>query len=379
MLQIFLTSDFFSEEAKDPWPGPFPLQSHARLGSSCPPGVLLSGDWVARSPLGGVYLLAPNESGLEIPSVVPGRDLNWSHMISEIRRYFLGSQFLEGRTPILVPSAGVDHFIDFMEVTGVASGRRWQLPTSPELHLKKLLCQGYERVFELSPSFRDDWLSSCHQPEFTMLEWYRAFSDLNDLLSDFEKLVVRLKEGADRGPVLEPERYSVRGLFKELFSFTLTPETSFRDLRELLQRQGVSFEDDDHWDDLFHRLFLEKIEPELQKKQWVYILDWPQSQASLSRVDKGWAQRVEIYYKGIELANGYLEENCPRRNEKVFNAQRELRKNDQRADPGHDPEFFNELQKGMPPAAGMALGLDRFFMVIQDLPSIDHTRPFPEK
>jgi len=359
------------------WKGPYSQESHTRLGPSIMPDCLQTGDWLARSPTGGLFLLSPNltNSPLAPKSPLPEQ---WAVLEQGIRDYFSKQDFTEARTPLLVPSPGVDHCTDFLKVQGVASKKKWFLPTSPEIHLKKMLCLGYTKVFEISRSFRDDFVSPYHQPEFSMLEWYRAFGDLNDLLDDFEKLVVRLKKGADVGPEMSPHRYTVRSLFKHLFSFQLSPETTMEEMRSLLTSQSVEYRDEEDWDDLFHRIFFEKIEPFLKTLDWVYILDWPKTQASLARVENGWAQRVEIYFEGLEIANGYLEENSPQKNREIFQMQKEKRASSGREPSGGDSRFFRFLEVGMPPAAGIAMGVDRFFMIISGEKKIQTTRFFPE-
>ena len=158
----------------------------------------------------------------------------------------------------------------------------------------------------------------------------------------------------------------------------LTPKTSQAELLQVASNHRINVAEDDSWNDLFFRIFMEKIEPQLGQSGPVVLKNWPASQASLARVQDGWAQRFEIYWQGKELANAYLEENNPEKNRKIFTEQNQLRAKQGKEVAPLDESFFSILQGGMPPAVGIALGLDRLFAIAMGQENLQQVRPFPE-
>ncbi len=345
-------------------------QVDPELGPSCPVDCLRPGDWVTWLPdKKGLYLLAPClVQGWQKSEPIAQR---WSEFLGRVEDWFLARGFLHLRTPYLVPSPGVDHHIGFLSVEASQTRRQWTLPTSPEIHLKKFLCQGYTQIFEIKNCFRDDLPGPQHRVEFTMLEWYRAFSGLNVIVDDLKGLLEAFT-GERR-----VEEKSMPQAFFEGTGFQLKPDTSRDELLAWAGALGIDAGADDDWNDLFFRIFLEKIEPALGLACPVIIKDFPAQQASLAQLNsKGWAQRFELYWKGVELANAYLEVNSPCEIRERFAQEAQLR-----VDSGHpvaplDSEFFDFLESGMPPASGIALGLDRLFALMngRDLSAINLMR-----
>lgn len=348
-----------------------PSQSHAFFGPSVPLPLLVEGDSVAyHSTTQSLYLLSPCTRGFV-------RDLSensWQVFLETVRQFFIENEFQHWTTPTLLTSSGIDAHIDFFTAQGVRTERHYALPTSPEFALKKALAQGESRVFEIRSCFRDDDRSSTHKPEFTMIEWYRAYADKWELLQDFLNLttyVIRKMKLPMEAPQ-QARRFTIAKLFQELFEYKLTPQTSVQELHVLLQQRGWNFSANDDWDDLFFRLYIEGIEPALKTDANPLVLaNFPLSQGSLSRATSdGWSDRFEIYWCGVELANAYQEENDPGKMRARYQGELQKRSSLQRIPHVLDEEFLQAMEKGFPPSAGIALGLDRLWMILSGKKSI---------
>jgi len=355
---------------------------HPSLGLSMPLSLLVLGDVVTVSPEGQIFLLSPNLEGTRSNKAFQTsleKNQKWFEFERCVEINFRELGYTQVRTPALVASPGVDHHIDFLEVKGTATQRAWTLPTSPEIHLKKLLCRGFDKIFEIKTSFRDDPSTPVHQVEFVMLEWYKALGTFEDLEADLKALLVTLEVEYPQLKDLPLQRVTVSELFQRILEKELTPDTSLTTLKHWAGELGLEAASDDSWNDVFFRIFLEKIEPQLGRDGFELVTDWPREQASLARVsDQGWALRMEVYWKGVELGNAYVEENAPEANAKVFEAEEALRRDAGKTLAPKDLEFFEALKLGMPPAVGMAFGLDRFFQALLQAPTLGETRFFPE-
>ncbi len=333
---------------------------HPHLGVSIPHTLLVSGDIVLFcSQRKALFLLSP--SGRLNEKLFDPEPEEWSGFLSQVESFFTCHHFLHLRTPFLVSSPGVDHHIDFMTVRATATGRQWCLPTSPEIHLKKYLCQGYDRIFEIKNCFRDDLPGPHHLPEFTMLEWYRGFEDLPKAVEDISELLKHLL----KKPV-PVDRVHLSQCFKAQTSFVLKADTSQEELLDWACQLNIKTHPGDQWNDIFFRIFMEKVEPHLGKENPMVIFDWPHQQASLAQINKeGWSQRFELYWRGVELANAYQEVNDPSENIRRFEMEQELRRKEGRPLCDFDENFFREMESAMPPSVGVALGLNRLFMLCQ--------------
>lgn len=339
--------------------------------------VLTSGDKVAVQEDGDrllIQLLAPRIDEMTRPRYQPSVAKAWGRFLQIVRDHWLNQGFIEVATPSLVVCPGFEPTLD-----PIAVGKRF-LPTSPEIHLKKILAAGWSEVFEIRSCFRDGEFSPHHQPEFTMLEWYRSYVGPEALTQDLRELLKSLREsGAIQGSIGECETYSVAELFRLATDFSLTPETSWGDLQSLCQALGIDHVPTDSWSDLFHRLWIERIDPWLAERAGpVFVTSFPSEQAALARIGPdGWAERVEMYWKGLEIANGFHELNDPE--EQRLRALQDLggRKAAGRAVVPMDDDFIRALRAGLAPAAGMALGLERLFMAAQGISDIRQLKAFP--
>lgn len=351
--------------------------------------VLISGDLVAveiarnnsnQFLIRRILLLAPAQLAYEKLSYSFEVSRLWAKYLGHIRQFFAEREFLELTTPTLVPSPGTEPFLDpfstFWEFG--SEKRRFYLPTSPEFHLKKYLANGWTKIFELKTCFRNGELSENHQPEFLMLEWYRAYRDLNTIADDVEELLRFLTKAFGLEPV-NLERKTVAGLFAETFSgFELKPTTSIGELHALAETIGVSYREDDQWDDVFFRIFIEKIESELGTRGPLLVQGYPPSQAALSRIgESGFAERFEVYWRGLELANAFHELNDPFENILRFEEDNKKKTAIGKQAVPIDEELVRYLMSGLPPTGGIALGVDRLFMALFGIASIAETRAFP--
>ena len=292
---------------------------------------------------------------------------NWQIFLRTVRRFFEEQGFLHWQTPTLLPSPGIDAHIDFFSAKGVRTDRSFYLPTSPEFSLKKAIADGETKIFEIKSCFRDDDESPTHLAEFTMIEWYRAHEDKWTLFEDFLQLVKYIQIEMKLGEELsfEPQKTSIAQLFFDHIDFSLTPQTTKMELQKVLEEKQLDSSETDDWDDLFFRLFIEKIEPHLGLNGPQAVEHFPASQGSLSQITSdGWADRFEIYWKGVELANAYQEQCDAKLIENRY--QKELAK---RVALGRSPypmdqEFLEKMCQGFPKCEGIALGLDRLWMVL---------------
>lgn len=344
--------------------------------------ILIPGDWIVADE-DRLQLLAPNlAQALETSTDLRTLQL-WTQFEAEVRNFFVDRGFLSVQTPNLVKNPGTEPSLDPIRVhikTRNGVEQRY-LPTSPEISLKKTLSMGFEKIFEIKSVYRDAELSEVHQIEFLMLEWYRSFEDLQSIKKDLQDLLNTLVKKFDLKQNLEIQSISMAQLWQKYLKFELHPETTFEQLLQLTQKLGISVSKEDSWDDLFHRLFIEKIEPQLKNESSVFFLEkYPPSQAALARLtEDGWGDRFELYIHGVEIANAFCELNDP-------SVQRQRSKQDQvekrrlgKEVQDLDEEFFQALDSGMPPAAGIALGLERLFMVLFGYQELKQIRVFTEK
>ena len=355
-------------------------------------------DWVSclteNQKVMELCLLSPNLRGPAVAKVsAESLQLTgeWTEFLTHVRSFFRERSFYEIQTPTLVPCPGTEPFLDVFstEFQMGQTRERLYLPTSPELHLKKALAMGVPKLFEVRPCFRNGEISATHQPEFWMLEWYQSFVNLGQIKQDLEELIRYLIEKMGLAiNFAQPRTRSLRDLFGEFCGFHLKPETEAHELAELAHRLGLQLgsggEQDLSFDDLFYFLFLEKIETKLEAWGPLYVEKYPPSQAALARLTTdGWGDRFEFYWQGFEIANAFHELNDPALQRQ--RAQEDLAKKVEvnKLAVSLDEEFFEALEGGMPPSAGIALGLERLFLAIKyfdrQKPDLGRLRLFPKK
>ncbi len=268
------------------------------------------------------------------------------------RRFFEARGFLEVQTPAVVPSPGLDVHLDAFEVAGGDRGAPRWLSTSPEYQMKRLLAEGYDRIYQIAPCFRRGELGARHNPEFTMLEWYRAGAGVDDVMRDTEQLVAAVTGGAvrvgDDAVDLAPpfDRVSVADAFARFAGWTA---------EAMLEAAATN-------EDAYFRALVDRVEPALAAwPRGVFLVDYPATQASLARRKPGdprFAERFELYVAGVELCNGFGELVDPVEQRARLVADQETRRT--RGLPVYPiDERLLEALSSVPPSGGNALGLDR--------------------
>ncbi|MFV8256307.1 EF-P lysine aminoacylase EpmA [Bdellovibrio bacteriovorus] len=343
---------------------------------------LIEGDIVAVVSAAEVVLLAPQRQSLPNRSYDKDLTQKWGTYLQALREFFVSQGFVELKTPSLVVCPGTEPSLDVFS-TNLKVGSRQQklfLPTSPELHLKKALALGAEKIFELAPCFRNGEVTERHQPEFLMLEWYRAYASLKLIKEDTIKLVNHLAQAMKVAGPAKVTSYSVAELFKIYCGFDLKPDTSKEELKTLAEKIGVDVRSAESIDDYFFLIFMDKIESQLPADELVFVEKYPPYQAALARLTSdGWGDRFEAYWKGMELCNAFHELNDP--TVQRLRSQEDLqKKSEMHKEPVTlDEEFFQCLEAGLPPSGGIALGVERLFMALTNIPKISDLRLFSQQ
>jgi lysyl-tRNA synthetase class 2 len=307
-------------------------------------------------------------------------------VLAALRAFFAGQGFVEVETPCLQLSPGMEpHLMALATELTEPSGRtqRLYLHTSPEFAMKKLLVAGAERIFQVARVWRDGERAPLHHPEFTLLEWYRAHASYETLMQDCEGLlratasaagIVELRHGPRRcNPKASAERLAVTEAFARYGGIDLlatAPDPRAPDasrLAEEARRAGLRVGERESWEDLFHRILLERIEPHLGEGAPTILYEYPLSQAALSRPsprDPRVAERFELYACGLELANAFGELTDAAEQRRRFEADQALKERLYGVRYPIDEDFLAALEAGMPESAGIALGLDRLVMLL---------------
>ncbi|HVT63229.1 MAG TPA: elongation factor P--(R)-beta-lysine ligase [Legionellaceae bacterium] len=277
-----------------------------------------------------------------------------SQCMAMIRSFFNERGYLEVETPIMARFGITDVYLSNIQAT--FRGREYALQTSPEYHMKRLLAAGSGPIFQLARVFRDDELGRWHNPEFTLLEWYQLNIDHHALLEEVDALLHTLM-------ACEPiQKCRYQELFQTICDID-PMHTTWQSLKSCVERYGLGSVLDPEEHDLDQYLFLlmtHVIEPALaQESSPIAILDFPASQASLARVENGYAARFEIYYKGVELANGFYELTDAALQAQRFKEDNQIRLAQGKKTVTVDGYLLSALTHGLPNCSGVALGVDR--------------------
>jgi elongation factor P--(R)-beta-lysine ligase len=306
-------------------------------------------------PVGGESAPGPDHA----PSAGPAALVRRHELMRALRGFFDTAGFTEVETPLVVRSPGLELHIEAFEVTGLL-GTRW-LQTSPEYHMKRLLAAGMRRIYQVCKTFRREEQGAFHQPEFTMLEWYRADAGMDEMMRDTEALVAHVAHavlGTTRIPgagghgseidVAPPwERLTVRAAFE----------------RHATRPYDALLADEES----FYRTLIDEVEPRLGAERPTLLTHYPASMAALARLcpdDPSVAERFETYVGGVELCNGFGELVDPGEQRARLRAEAARRASLGKPAYPIDERFLDALEHGVPPSGGNALGVDRLLMLL---------------
>ncbi len=343
-------------------------------------------------------------------------------IIRLIREFFWSIGFTETDTPLALRFPGQEPYLNPVPVTlhdPVGKAEQFYLHTSPEFALKKLLATGFGKIFSITKCFRDyeAFGDGTHNTEFTMIEWYRAPGTYFDFMDDTERLFKyigekmgiytlkynghevslschserseeslnvccqnkpkdikqTLRDSSARansvGMTAAGDRWdrkTMKQVWQEYVSVNLDERLSLASMRELAKDKRYEISDDDAYEDIFFKIFLNEIEPHLGLERPVFVSEYPQQLCSLSRAcptDPRYAERAELYIAGLEIANGFGELTDAREQASRLELDRELRGKLGRETWPVDPEFIAALRSGIPASAGIALGVDRMVLL----------------
>ncbi len=282
-----------------------------------------------------------------------------------IRRYFYQNGYLEVDTPVRIPAPAPEAHISIFETEG------WYLQSSPELCMKQLVAQGYDKIFQICKCFRKEETGDLHLTELTLLEWYtkgHTYLDLMDQCCDMIQFTAAasdlshcLEYGSHRVDLGSPwERISVKEAFNAYSSMSMD--------------QALKL-------DKFDEIMAFDIEPRLGTQKPCFLYDYPASRAALARLKKNrphLCERFELYIAGIELANGFSELTHAQEQRHRFEREMDIRKKAGKKNTPMPEKFLKSLEK-MPETAGIALGIDRLVMVFTNSLSIDRVTTFTHK
>ena len=296
-------------------------------------------------------------------------------IIHGIRKWFDQQNFIETETPLLVsaPSPEAQLF--------PVKTEKGYLITSPEYQMKRLLVGGFDKIFQITRCFRDAENSPQHNPEFTMLEWYRTYQPLERLMTDIEQFVLHFSDSVKSNllskkiPLPPWPRKSVSALFKKHIGIKLDGSETSYELRKKAELSGheklfhdlpdsSKLTDSLAYEQTFFRLW-NYIQNRFSQSTPVFVFDWPLPLASLARKNpmrKEFAERVELYVNCMELANGFAELTDPIEQRRRFEQDLKNRKSEERETVPLDKKLLKSLEQGLPECSGMALGIDRLIM-----------------
>lgn len=314
--------------------------------------------------------------------------LSWEHaklradIIAKIRSFFRDRAVIEVETPLLANATITDVHLDpfvtqfnYSTDSPLSQSKALYAQTSPEFAMKRLLASGYGCCYQLCKAFRHESHGRYHNPEFTMLEWYRVGVDHFQLMDEVSELLVSVLG------CTTVNKISYQQLF--LKQVEIDPlEATRNELLALIRHRGV-FSDwlaEENVDTLLQFIMSEIIEPNIGIDAPCFVYNFPASQASLARIckaDTRVAERFECYYRGIELANGFNELTNARQQLDRFMQDNEIRIAQGKVARMIDENFIAALNHGLPECAGVALGVDRLIMIALNADSIDKVISFP--
>lgn len=305
-----------------------------------------------------------------------------SYILNQIRQFFLTRNVVEVETPLLGQSTVTDVHLEafktdfnYLSSSSTDSSDVMYLQTSPEFCMKRLLATGYQSIFQISKAFRHECKGRFHNPEFTILEWYRLDFSQADLILEVSEL---LKEVLNCNP---PKTITYQNLFLEKLNIDPLEATNL-ELKQAITKANKMSDwliKENNTDTLLQFILSEIIEPAIGIDEPIFIYNFPISQASLAKqspTDKRVGERFECYYKGIELVNGFCELTDPVEQYKRFINDNLYRVEVGLEEKAIDTRFIDALKSGLPSCSGVALGVDRLLMLALNKDNIDKVMTF---
>ncbi len=275
-------------------------------------------------------------------------------LLAQIREFFKQRHYLEVETPIMARFGVTDVYLSTIQAS--FRGKPYYLQTSPEYHMKRLLAAGSGPIFQLARVFRDDELGRWHNPEFTLLEWYQLNCDHHELMDEVDSFLQAVLQSK---PMIKKTYQQVFLETCGLDPFTVSV-AQLQDALVIFQLANVLSPKEQDPDQYLFLLMSHVVEPKLaQESAPVAVYDFPPSQAALAKINQGVAERFEVYFKGVELANGFHELTDANSQAARFKQDLAIRAEHGLAQPAPDEYLLQALNYGLPPCSGVALGIDR--------------------
>ena len=303
------------------------------------------------------------------------------HLQQAIRNHFTEQEFLDILTPPVVNNPGMEVHIHPFQLKSINEKSELQkfLHTSPEFHMKKLLSEGFKKIFTLSYCFRDEPNSETHRPQFLMLEWYRANCRYETIMTDCEELFqsannyLKAKNIKTQKEEISFTKKTVQEIFLEIINVDILNYIDDKDsLYSLIKNDfpNIHLPEDSSlltWDDLFFLLMLNEVEPKFKKYEFLLLYEFPAPLKALSTIkeaDSRVCERFEIYASGIEICNCFNELTDIKEQRKRFSEQALEKKATYDYSLPEASLLFDALEKGIPESAGIALGVERLLMAL---------------
>ncbi len=299
-------------------------------------------------------------------------------LLARIRAFFAARGVLEVETAALSPAAPTDPALESIAADVERLGGTRYLHTSPEFAMKRLLADGIGDIYQLCRVYRDGEIGRWHQPEFTMLEWYRVGFDDVQLMDEVEALVREAAGG--RAAEWPACRIAYRDAFERALGVDPLASADAVDAR--LRECGIDVPPGLDTDAVLDLAFAAVVMPALPTETWVFVHDYPASQAALARIKPGTppvAARFELFAQGLELANGWAELTDAAEQRRRFDADQGVRRRRGLPVRPIDEAFLGALERGLPDCAGVALGVDRLVAVAAGLRSVAATVAFAHR
>jgi lysyl-tRNA synthetase class 2 len=316
-------------------------------------------------------------------------------VIKAIRSFFDSREFHEVETPLLIGNPPAESYLDVFKTTLLDRSRRAKsayLSTSPEVSLKKLMVAGIGNCYSITKSFRNTEMQSrTHNPEFTILEWYRTNTAYTHIMDDCETVIRHINAALGNNNILTYQgksfdiskawqRISVKDAFTKWAGVDLMEFFDMKQAKSICAHKGYSVASNNTWEELYNQIYLNEIEPHLGIDEPTIIYEFPGSMAALARKkphDPRFAERFEFYIAGLELGDCYGELTDWKEQEMRFQEELKELKRLGKTTYDYDHDFIHALKEGMPKASGIAVGVDRLVMLFANVTNIADTMFFP--